>query len=216
MTPACLSPLTLSNAQRQFENALPHIRRSLKFYFRHWPRRLRAEALAEALAATWHAWIGLVQRGQDPLAVGPTGIAHNAARYVRAGRRLGCGPCGRSRVDILDHRTQYRLGLSVVSLDSDRRSASETASRACRERLIEDRRAGPAETAASRIDLADWLGQLPARKRDVAQLLAFGEQTGSVARLLGVTSGAVRQTRTWLHENWRAFQSEPMSDCGQG
>jgi hypothetical protein len=74
--------------------------------------------------------------------------------------------------------------------------------------LIEDRRASPADLAASRIDFADWLRQLPARKRSMAELLASGEQTGSVARLLGVSSAAVSQSRIWLHENWRSFQRE--------
>src|SRR5262249_4191302 len=195
MTVACLPPTTLTNAQGQFASALPQIQRTLRFYFRHWPRRLRAEAIADALAATWHAWIGLVQRGQDPIEVGLTGIARNAARYVKAGRRLGCGSCGRGHVDILDYRTQYRLGIRVVSIDSDSNCDAGTASSAWRERLIEDRRAGPADIAASRIDIAEWLGQLPARKRDMAQLLALGEETGSVARLLGVTASAVSQSR---------------------
>lgn len=112
MTAACLSPLTLSNAQRQFENALPQIQRSLKFYFRHCPRRFRAEALA----ATWHAWVGLVRRGQDPVLLRVTGIAFNAYRCVKSGRRLGCGSCGRSRVDILDSGVLGRLRLQVASL----------------------------------------------------------------------------------------------------
>jgi hypothetical protein len=111
---------------------------------------------------------------------------------------------------------QARFGLHVASLDRDNRWNKGAAADAWRERLIEDRRAGPAATAASRIDFADWLRQLPARKRSMAQLLASGEQTGSVARLLGVTAGAVSQTRTWLLENWRSFQAEANSDRGQG
>ena len=39
-----------------------------------------AEAIADGRAAAWHAWCGLVRRGKDPLAVGPTGLAFNATR----------------------------------------------------------------------------------------------------------------------------------------
>jgi len=216
MIPAYLNPLALSEAQRQFENALPLIQRNLNYHFRRWPRRFRAEVLDDALAACWHAWIGIVRRGQDPILVGISAICFNASRYVKAGRRLGCGSSGRSRIDILDRQVQARFGLHVASLDRDNRWNKGAAADAWRERLIEDRRAGPAATAASRIDFADWLRQLPARKRSMAQLLASGEQTGSVARLLGVTSGAVSQTRTWLLENWRSFQAEANSDRGQG
>ena len=214
MALACLSPTTLNTAQRQFENALPQIQRSLKYHFRRWPRRLRAEALEDALAACWHAWVGLVRRGQDPVVVGPTGIAYYAARYTKAGRRLGCGPCGRSHVDIFDRRTQHRLGLRIVSVDHDGRWDLGTGSDAWRERLIEDRRAGPADTAAIRIDVADWLDRLPPRKRTVPQVLALGEATVPRHEALGVTPGAVSQTRAWLHENWQSFQ-EPMTfDAG--
>ena len=122
MASAHLNPTTLNNAQRQFEDSLPQIQRTLIFFFRNWPRRLRAEAIADAIAACWHAWVGLVQRGQDPVAVGLTGIAFNGFRYVKAGRKLGCGTCGRSHVDIFDRRTQHRLGLQVVSFDGDCRS----------------------------------------------------------------------------------------------
>jgi hypothetical protein len=167
--------------------------------------------LADALAATWHAWIGLVKRGKDPVVVGLAGITYDASRYVKSGRRLGCGPCGRGRVDILDRQTQYRLGLCVLSIDAERKCDPDQSLSLWREQLIEDRRVGPADMAISRLDFGSWLRQLPARKRDVAQLLALGEQTGTVARLLGLTPGAVSQTRTWLHENWRSFQSEPMS-----
>ena len=39
------------------------------------PPARRAEALADARAAAWHAWHGLLRRGLDPVAIGVTGIA---------------------------------------------------------------------------------------------------------------------------------------------
>jgi hypothetical protein len=41
-----------------------------------------------------------------------------------------------------------------------------------REALVEDRKAGPAETAAARIDVAAWFRSLARKKRRIAQTLA--------------------------------------------
>jgi hypothetical protein len=205
---SCLDPTTLKNAQVSFENVLPQIQRNLRYHFRHWHRQLRTEALDDALAACWHAWIGIVRRGQDPIAAGITGICFNASRYVKAGRRLGCGPRGRAHLDILDRRTQGRFGLQVISVCRDGRWNGGATRDAWRDCLVEDHRAGPAETAAIRIDMADWLDQLPTRKRQVAEILAIGETTSATARVLGVTPAAVSQARVWLHENWQSFQAQ--------
>jgi hypothetical protein len=47
--------------------------------------------------------------------------------------------------------------------------------------VVEDRNAGPAEVAATRIDFSDWLATLPERNRRIAETLATGECTSSVA-----------------------------------
>jgi hypothetical protein len=52
--------------------------------------------------------------------------------------------------------------------------------------------------------------ELPERKRQMAELLAEGHETGVVARMLGVTPAAVSQSRAWLESSWRAFQNEPV------
>ena len=43
--------------------------------------------------------------------------------------------------------------------------------------VVEDHRSGPAETAAARIDIADWFDSLPKKKRRIAAMLATGETT---------------------------------------
>src|SRR3954462_15816753 len=108
-----MSALSLVDAHRQFEAALPAIDNTLRYQFRRLPRQRRAEAIADARSAAWAAWYGLLRRGKDPMAVGPTGIAYNATRYVKGGRKLGCGATGRSAIDIYDRRA----GLTLVSLD---------------------------------------------------------------------------------------------------
>src|SRR5438874_711204 len=111
-----LSAPALAAAHRQFEGALPAMTEAIRFHARRWPRRLRGDAVEAARAACWLAWRGLLARGRDPLTVGVTAIAFNACRYVRNGRRLGCGTPGRA-TDVLDPQVCRRQGLRIVALD---------------------------------------------------------------------------------------------------
>jgi DNA-binding CsgD family transcriptional regulator len=76
------------------------------------------------------------------------------------------------------------------------------------EQLVEDRRAGPAETAIARLDLSAWLRSLTKRNRRIASALSVGASTGEVARQFGLTAGRVSQLRDWLREHWERFQRE--------
>ena len=71
-----MSAMSLASAQQSFAANLKAVEDAVRFAFR---RRLRhqeyEEALAEARAAAWSAWAGLVKRGKDPVAVGAHGIA---------------------------------------------------------------------------------------------------------------------------------------------
>src|SRR4051812_24070184 len=66
MSAVTMSAPSLTRAHRQFEAALPRMENVFGSQFRRWPEPRRAEAIAEARAATWAAWHGLVSRGQDP------------------------------------------------------------------------------------------------------------------------------------------------------
>jgi hypothetical protein len=206
MTAAATPAPPWPEAHRQFEAALPRMDHVFRFRLRRLPRGRHEDALAEARAAAWAAWHGLIRRGKDPRAVGPTGIANNVARFVNAGRRLGTGTAGRAARDVYDPRAR-RLGVKLLRLDHGTGADGAPRSDAWREWLAEDHRVNPADEAAFRIDFAAWLGRLPARKRQMAELLALGHQTGGVARRLGVTPGAVSQTRAWLGASWQAFQA---------
>ncbi len=74
--------------------------------------------------------------------------------------------------------------------------------------VVEDRHATPADVAATKIDFEAWLGKLPRRQRAIAEVLATGEETGTVARLFGLTPGRVSQIRRKLHNAWCLFQGE--------
>ncbi len=110
-----MSAILLSDSwpviHRQFEAALPQIDDVIRFHSRRWPKQQRSEMMADARAAAWHAWFGLLRRGKDPLAVGPTGLARNACRYVKGGRRLGTTTSGRSAMDVYNRRAQRRNGI---------------------------------------------------------------------------------------------------------
>ena len=69
-------------------------------------------------------------------------------------------------------------------------------------------RAGPAETAAARIDLDDWFGKMTPRKRRIAHALALGGRTGEVAKKFRLSKGRISQLRNQFRDNWRKFIGE--------
>ena len=77
--------------------------------------------------------------------------------------------------------------------------------------LVEDRRAGPAEVAATRIDFSAWLRCLPRRLRKIASFLAGGENTTAAAKRFRLSPGRVSQIRQELLQNWRRFQGDDLA-----
>jgi hypothetical protein len=77
-----------------------------------------------------------------------------------------------------------------------------------RQVVVEDRKAGPAQTAIARLDLEAWLNGLPAREREIAMILATGESTQLTAKRFAVTPGRISQLRRKLYVAWRRFQGE--------
>ncbi len=74
--------------------------------------------------------------------------------------------------------------------------------------MVEDRHAGPAAVASTRIDFAAWLRILRPRERRIANVLASGETTGDVARRFDVSHGRISQIRRELKRSWGSFQGE--------
>ena len=56
-----MSAASLTSAHRQFEAALPAITNAVRYAFRRRRPQDRAEAVAEAQAAAWSAWAGLLK-----------------------------------------------------------------------------------------------------------------------------------------------------------
>jgi DNA-binding NarL/FixJ family response regulator len=63
------------------------------------------------------------------------------------------------------------------------------------EAICEDHRAGPAEAAAARIDIASWIQSLTRRERRIARALGNGESTQEVAHRFHLSPARVSQLR---------------------
>jgi len=200
-----MSTASLSTAQESFTVHLHAVEKAARFAFRRLRPQEREEALAEARAAAWQAWHGLVKRGKDPVEVGVHGIANNAIRTARRSGRNGNWTSGRRTTNVRPAKSRAVRGFHVISLDG---GVPERTGGSWKEWVAADNRTNPADEAAFRIDFAAWLNGLPARKREMAELLAEGHETGVAAKMLGVTPGAVSQTRNWLAESWWAYQEQ--------
>lgn len=194
---ASAKKLRTQTLQDRFLELLPQIRVHARIAFRSENPERREELIAEVLANCWVAFTRLMDRGLDDV-IYPTPLAKFAIRQVRSGRKVG----GSLNVnDVSSGYAQKAKGFVLESLDRFDQQRGEW-----REILIEDRHAGPAETAASRIDVGEWLDFLPRKTRKVAETLASGETTKRAARKHGVSPGRISQMRRELMDNWLAFQ----------
>jgi hypothetical protein len=184
---------------------LPEIRDQLRFAFRGFSPEARHDAVEESVALVVAAYARLHQQGRADIAY-PTVLAMYAARHYRAGRRVG-GHLNRN--DVMSPYAQRHHGIVLERLDR-RDPAGDW-----KEVLVEARGVTPAETAAARIDFADWLGRLCRRDRGVATTLATGETGRETAKLFGLTAGRISQLRSELKRNWQAFQGEPADEAGE-
>lgn len=191
--------LRAQTLQDRFLTLLPHICTQAHVAFRKEKPERREELIAEVQANCWAAFVRLMDRGMDD-AIYPTPLAQYAIRQARSGRKVG----GSLNInDVSSGYAQKAKGIVVESLDRYNQRKQEW-----KEILVEDRHAGPAETAASRIDFGDWLRSLPKRTRQIAETLALGETTKKAAKKHHVSAGRISQMRRELMGNWEAFQGE--------
>ena len=191
--------------QEKFLSLLPSIKNEARVTFRGEPDELRHELISEVVANCWVAYVSLVRRGLEDV-IYPKPLAQYAIRQVRSGRRVGI----KANInDITSRHSQVRKGVRVKRLDH-----YDMEREAWKEILIEDRHAGPAETAIAKIDVGTWFGQLKPRDRAIAKYLAMGNGTSDAAEAFRVTKGRISQKRREFLEGWRVFQGEPASAGG--
>ena len=195
-----LRPKSRPNWQEKFVAMLPAIHEHAAYRFRHRLPEEREDLVAEAVALAFVMFARLVEGGKVGYA---TPLAVYACRQVAVGRRLG------SPMNVNDVTSTYckrRKGVYVQRLDRYYVKDGEW-----REIVVEDKRATPADIAATRIDFAAWLETLSKRQRKIAETLAMGETTSRTARIFRISAGRVSQIRRQLFDRWQAFQGEPLS-----
>jgi hypothetical protein len=178
---------------------LPDIVRQVRRLVRGLTPQVREEALDEAVAGALVAFARLAQLGKQEIAFAGPLARYAIARY-HSGRRVGV----RTNVrDVLSPLCRRRNQLTIEELDRFDRSSGSW-----QEVLVADRRFTPADAAVLRIDFRAWLASLTKRNRQVAERLATGESTSSVARQFGISRGRISQLRRELYDAWRMFQGE--------
>jgi hypothetical protein len=183
----------------KFLELLPTIQQQAEYAFRRVPVEAREELVQQTIATAYGLFVSLCRRGKMAL-VYATPISQFAIKRVRAGRRPGSRSNSR---DIMSPRAQSTKGFTIERLDRFNQRTGEW-----REVLLEDRTAGPAQIAETRIDFADWLKTLSKRDRQLAERLARGETTGCVARMFRVAAARVSQLRRELCGSWHRFVGE--------
>ena len=183
----------------RFLSLLPAIREQARFAFRKEDPERRQELTAEVVANCWAAFVRLVERGLIDV-VYPTPLAGYAIKQVRDGRRVG------AKLNVLDVSSEYAQRLKQITVE--RLDLYDEQKGEWREVLVEDHHAGPAETAAARIDIGEWFNRLPKHKRRIAKTLATGETTKRTAKMFNVSPGRISQTRRELQQAWQDFQGD--------
>src|ERR1700685_2714372 len=160
----------VSSRQRndKFLSMLPAIQKQAAFAFREFAVEPREELIQEVVATAYGMFHQLVLMGKMSLAYAAP-LAQFPTRHVRAGRRMGSQ---RNSRDVTSRGAPLSLGIRIRTLDQFNARTGQW-----REVLVEDRRTGPAETAAARIDCAAWLRSLSNRQRAIARVLARGGST---------------------------------------
>ncbi|MAD79506.1 MAG: hypothetical protein QGG71_21735 [Pirellulaceae bacterium] len=198
--------------QHRFMDMMPTIYDQVRFAFRHELPERRNELIAEAIANCWVSFVKLVERDlQDVIYATP--LAQFAIRQVISGHKVGGKP---NKNDITSEYAQKMKQITVERLTRYNKRKSMWL-----ELLVEDRHAGPADTAAARIDFGDWLRTLGGRRRRIAETLAKGETTSVAAAKFKVSLGRISQLRRELRDDWDRFHGEDedgaaSSDCQVG
>lgn len=182
---------------------LPKIIRYAKLAFRNLGPEARQEAVQNVVTNSCAAVEALARRGKLDLAY-PTVLARFGIKQTRDHRVTG------NTMNVLDVLSPYckaKKGLVVESLDG-RNADGEWA-----QAIVEDKTAGPAEIARTRIDFGDWLASLKKRDRKIAESLAAGNRTSDVAKRYKVSAGRISQLRKELAVNWHRFVGDGPDDA---
>jgi hypothetical protein len=125
-----------------------------------------------------------------------------AIKQVHAGRRVG------TKLNVRDITSAYCQQRKKVRMN--RLDHYDVDEGGWLEIVVEDRRATPADVAATRLDFAAWLQTLRRKERRVAELLSTGESTKVAAKKFRISPARISQLRRELRDCWLTFQGEPV------
>ncbi len=179
---------------------LPAVEAIARSRFRSLPAVEREEGTAEATACAMVFFVRLVRRGKNPTVFAGR-LAQVAVLRVLAGRLVSTPD---NNGDVLSRFARRLRGIQVESLDACRQAPSGV----WQEIVIEDRRSTPAETAACRIDVGEWLAGMTSRRRELAEMLAAGHTTAEAAAKFRLSPARISQLRREFEASWRAFQQQ--------
>jgi len=175
---------------------LPTIRAYAKGAFARLNPDRRQDLTQEVIANALVAYVRLWQQGRVALAY-PTVLAKYAVAQIKDGRLVG----GHMNVkDISSPYCQRVKGVVMERLDH-----YDSDDECWQEILIEDRTAGPAEIASTRIDFDAWMQALPRRERKIAEYLSAGNRTADAAKKFHCSDGRISQIRRELQQSWNDF-----------
>ena len=181
---------------------LPSIQAHARFCFRDLDAEAREDAVEEVTANALVAFVRLVELNKTDVAY-PSALARYGVAQYRAGRRVGTSLNCR---DVSSEYGQRKKGFTVERLDRYDHDAD-----LWKEVVVEDRNAGPAEVATTRIDFKAWLRSLPYRTGKIARVLGIGETTKAAAKKFGISPGRISQLRRELMESWEVFQGTTLA-----
>jgi len=185
-----------------FVAMIPAIQTHARIAFRRLNVEAREEAIQEVVCNACCAYARLVELKKTELAY-PSTLAMFGVAQTKDGRKVG----GKLNCcDVLSEYCQQKKKLLIERLDQ-----FDSEAHAWEEILVEDRHAGPAETAITRIDFATWLQLLPRRLRKIATFLANGETTGTAAKKFRMSKGRISQIRKELFLAWHRFQGDELA-----
>jgi len=182
-----------------FEEMIPVIETHARVSFRHLNPDAREEAIQETICNACQAYARLAELGKTDLAYASV-LASFGVAQVRDGRKVG------NTLNIRDVSSDYcqqRKNLILERLDH-----YDSEEDAWNQILVEDKHAGPAQIAATRIDFAAWLKTLKPRTRKIARFLSLGHRTKDTAKTFNTSTCRVSQLRRELYESWQSFCGE--------
>jgi hypothetical protein len=196
-----------SGWQQGFLEMMPDIVRSAHLAFRNLDPEARQEAVQEVLVSAMLAYVRLFERQKVDVAY-PSALARFAIAQYRVGRRvsmkLNCN-------DVLSPYARRKKNFQVETLTGGKGNYNSW-----RELLPENREAGPAETAAARIDISEWFHSLSSLDREIAKALSLGYSTKEVAKQFQVSAPRVSQKRRVFLDSWQGFQGEEIDAVLEG